>query len=145
MIATIKGSLFDAPKGSILMHACNCRGVWGSGIAKTFSERFPKAYNAYAYECLRKGSLLLGTCFLIPDTDYAIACLFTSENYGRCVDSPDQILASTRKAVNDLIKQNVSNKPLHTCKINSGMFNVSWKDTESILEATGIDFTVYDF
>ncbi|KAK4904538.1 ADP-ribose 1''-phosphate phosphatase, partial [Elasticomyces elasticus] len=33
------GSLFDSPDGSALIHACNCMGVWGSGIANDFRER----------------------------------------------------------------------------------------------------------
>jgi ADP-ribose 1''-phosphate phosphatase len=82
---------------------------------------------------------------MIPAGDYTIACLFTSKNYGQFVDKPDKILKSTETAVADMIRQNVDNKPLHTCKINSGLFNVPWNDTKALLKATGVEFTVYDF
>ena len=144
-ITTIKGNLFDAPKGSIIIHACNCRGVWGSGIAKEFAKRFPNAYNVYRAKCFTEGDTLLGTCLLIKSGAYTVACLFTSKNYGQFVDKPAKILESTESAIAHLIKQNVDGKPLHTCKINSGLFNVPWNDTKALLEATASEFTVYDF
>lgn len=144
-ITTIKGNLFDAPKGSILIHACNCKGVWGSGIAKQFAKRFPKAYEVYAQECKDKGSSLLGKCLLIPTGSYVVGCLFTSKNYGQFVDKPDNILIATRLAIAHMILQNEQDLPFHTCKINSGLFNVPWKDTKKILKETEKDFVIYDF
>lgn len=144
-ITIVKGNLFDAPKGSILIHACNCKGVWGSGIAKEFAKRFPKAKNIYSYHCQTNGTQNLGKCLLIPCGDYTIGCLFTSKNYGQFVDKPDSILAATRIAIAHLILQNTTKKPMHMCKINSGLFNVPWEDTKAIMEATGQEFTVYDF
>lgn len=143
-IVTIKGSLFSAPKGSIIIHACNTKGVWGSGIAKAFAKMFPHARDIYAIACGKFGASLLGTCLLIPDKDYVIGCLFTSKSYGQHVDSPDRILKATKLAVDDLIKQ-AGNVPMHMCKINSGLFKVPWKDTKAILKETGKPFTVYDF
>lgn len=144
-ITTIKGDLFDAPKGSIIIHACNCKGVWGSGIAKKFAQRFPKAREVYALECAKKGPALIGTCLLIPAGDYIIGCLFTSKSYGSFVDKPSKILENTEKALTDLIRQNVDNKALHTCKINSGLFNVPWNKTKNLLKATDKEFTVYNY
>jgi ADP-ribose 1''-phosphate phosphatase len=144
-VTTIKGNLFDAPKGSIIIHACNTKGVWGSGIAKSFAVKYNGAYNVYRAACLSKGSALLGTCLLIPTHNHVVACLFTSKSYGHFVDKPAMILNSTETALADLIKQNVGNLPLHTCKINSGLFNVPWRDTKALLKATGQDFVVYDF
>jgi len=144
-ITTIKGNLFDAPKGSIIIHACNCKGVWGSGIAAQFAKRFPKAREVYSKLCSEKGSSLLGTCLLIPAGDYIIGCLFTSKNYGSYVDSPQKILESTRKAVRDMIGQNLDDRPMHMCKINSNLFKVPWGDTKSVLKEFDKEFTVYDF
>ncbi len=147
-VTTIKGSLFDAPKGSIIVHACNTKGVWGSGIAAVFAKRFPVARNIYATHCQRYGSKLIGTCFLIDAGDYTIGCLFTSKNFGGRVDTPEKILKATRLAIADLIYQNGNglNKPIHMCKINSGLFRVPWKDTKAILkDAKSTEFTVYDY
>ena len=144
-VITIKGNLFDAPKGSIIIHACNTKGVWGSGIAKEFAKRFPKARDEYSKLCQEKGASLLGTCFLIEAGDYTIGCLFTSKNYGTFVDKPPKILESTKTALNDLINQNIDKKQFHICKINAGLFKVPWNKTKALLKATGEPFIVYDY
>ncbi|CAG8013670.1 unnamed protein product [Penicillium nalgiovense] len=46
------GDLFDSPNGAALIHACNCQGVWGSGIARAFRDRYPAAYEIYRNHCL---------------------------------------------------------------------------------------------
>lgn len=144
-VTTIKGNLFNAPKGSIIIHACNTKGVWGSGIAKEFAKRFPKARDIYHQACMEKGSSLIGTCLLIPAGDYTIGCLFTSKNYGTYVDSPDKILENTLNAVAHMIALNEEDKPMHMCKINAGLFKVPWQDTKKILKGFDIPFTVYDY
>lgn len=144
-ITTIQGDLFTAPKGSIIVHACNTKGVWGSGIAKAFASRFPKAREEYSKLCQEKGPSLIGTCLLIEAGDYTIGCLFTSKNYGAFVDSPQKILEHTQTAMADLIAQNTDNKPIHMCKINSGLFNVPWPDTKKVLKEFDREITVYDY
>lgn len=144
MIKTIKGSLFNAPKNSIIIHACNTKGVWGTGIAKQFAEKYPNAYQIYRETCQEKGSKLIGTCLLIQTDKHIIACLFTSIGYGEFKDTPEQILKNTKSAVEDLIKQNISGLKLYSCKINSGRFAVPWDDTKRILEESGVDIIVYE-
>lgn len=145
-VTTIKGDLFTAPEGSILLHACNCKGVWGSGIAAAFAKRFPKAREQYTELCQKNGHILLGTAHLIPTTRFTIGCVFTSKSYGGNVDAPDKILEATRTAIADLIAKNVENKPIHMCKINSGLFRVDWNDTKKILkEFSNVQFVVYDY
>ncbi|KAK2751073.1 ADP-ribose 1''-phosphate phosphatase [Myotisia sp. PD_48] len=46
-----KGDLFRAPPGAALIHACNCQGNWGKGIAKEFKERYPRAFQIYRSHC----------------------------------------------------------------------------------------------
>lgn len=144
-ITTIKGNLFDAPKGSIIIHACNTKGVWGSGIAKEFAKRFPKAKDTYAQYCKDYGASLIGTCLLITEGDYTIGCLFTSKNYGKHVSKPAKILENTKDAVTHMIALNTEDKEFHMCKINSGLFKVDWNDTKKLLKEFDIPFTVYDF
>ncbi|KNG82201.1 hypothetical protein ANOM_008465 [Aspergillus nomiae NRRL 13137] len=50
-IREIQGDLFDAPDGAALIHACNCIGSWGGGIAKAFKQKYPAAYNIYHSHC----------------------------------------------------------------------------------------------
>ena len=143
-VTIVKGSLFDAPKGSIICHACNCQGVWGSGIAKQFAQRYPHAYKFYQRMC-REGGDLLGLCLLLDTGNHIVGCLFTSANFGSKVDSVPEILDATADAIGDLIWQNTSNKPIHMCKINSGLFGVDWKLTQEVLESyPEQEFTVWE-
>ncbi|KAG7444141.1 ADP-ribose 1''-phosphate phosphatase [Guyanagaster necrorhizus] len=140
----IKKDIFSAPKNSILVHACNARGSWGAGIALAFRERYPDAYTVYQQHCKVNGSAIVGTCLLIPGEHHDIACLFTSKAYGRQKDNPEQILAATRTAMGDLMRQNTNGKKIHACQINSGKFGVPWVDTERILEELNVEMTIYD-
>lgn len=148
-VKIIKGNLFDAPKGSIIVHACNAQGMWGSGIAKQFAVRYPAAYSVYQEECglnNEPDDILTGTCLIIGGLHHVIGCLFTSSNYGSKVSPPKTILAHTRTAILDLIEQNFLNKEIHMCKINSGLFRVPWELTQEVLEEfPEQEFTVYDF
>ena len=109
----ITGDLFAAPEDAILVHACNTVGSWGGGIATAFKERYLSQFELYKAHCKEHGQALVGTCLLIPGDKHNIACLFTSRAYGKRKDQPDEILAATKTAVQDLIKQNTGNKPLH--------------------------------
>ncbi|KAL1733455.1 ADP-ribose 1''-phosphate phosphatase [Schizophyllum commune] len=135
------GDIFSAPPGSILVHACNTKGAWGSGIAAAFKERFPRAFVVYQAYCKEYGASALGMCLLIPDVDgrgHEIACLFTSKAYGKRKDGPEEILQATRSALSDLVNKNVEGKELHGCKFNSGRFSVPWKDTDSVFSRTWV-------
>lgn len=114
-ITLYEGDLFaSAPQCSVLVHACNTQGSWSSGIAAIFRKKYPDAYEVYHQVCLEKGDELLGTCLLIPTGERDIACLFTSKKYGKYVDSKDMILASTKTATQDLLKQlEGSDKPIY--------------------------------
>ena len=117
-----EGDLFTSPpRNSIILHACNCLGSWGGGIALAFKQKFPTAYETYRKHCLDHSEdprSLIGTCLIIRGASdkYDVGCLFTSVGYGRNVDSPPMILDATRKAVKDLMKQNEgeSAKEIHS-------------------------------
>lgn len=109
----LTGDLFTAPEGSILVHACNTVGSWGGGIALVFRDKYPVQFELYKAYCKEHGQSLVGTCLLIPGEKYDIACLFTSRAYGKRKDEPRQILAATKTAVQDLVKQNTGMKKLY--------------------------------
>lgn len=135
MIEYRKGSVFDAVgPNTILVHACNCQGVWGSGIAPEFKKRWPKAFDEYALECFVMGNKSLGSCTIFTDTNQKIGCLFTSDNYGNKKDSEQSILSHTFLAVQDLLLLiEDSELEVHSPKINSGKFAVPWEKTEAII------------
>ena len=128
MIKYKKGSLFDAPPGVILVHACNAQGVWGSGIALQFKERFPYSFKNYNMNCTA-GLSPVGSGYVI---DEKVGCLITSENYGSEVDSPEEILLNTAIALTQLCDTR-QNTDFHSNKFNSGLFDVPWEMTEYIL------------
>ena len=109
----VEGDLFTAPDHSILVHACNTLGSWGSGIALTFRQNYPAQFAQYKAHCVTHDEALVGTCLLIPGDKHDIACLFTSRAPGKDKDKPAAILAATRKALKDLEAKNISNKVLH--------------------------------
>jgi ADP-ribose 1''-phosphate phosphatase len=144
-ITYIKGDLFSAPKGSVLIHAVNTQGVWGGGIAKEFKKRFPYSYGEYRKACMQLNHRLLGACLIVTnDEGYDIACLFTSNGYGQLTDSEESILNATKRSVFELCEA-TQGKELHACKFNSGLFRVPWEKTEAILLETGKKFTIYEY
>jgi ADP-ribose 1''-phosphate phosphatase len=135
-----KGSLFDAPKGSVLVHACNKQGMWGSGIAKQFADRFPESYEKYKIIC-GLPQLEVGDAFVLNiENEYRIGCLITSDNYGQLRDPKELILKSTRLALLDILGATnklscfiVEGQDIHSCKFNAGLFGVPWEETEKVL------------
>ncbi|TKA77111.1 hypothetical protein B0A49_01404 [Cryomyces minteri] len=140
------GDIFDAPEYSVLIHACNCEGFWGAGIALAFKKRYPKAFAKYREHCNTSDKAILrGTAFLIPPCEVKgpkqfIGCVFTSGSIGRTKDSPTLILANTGPATKKLLKQVAKLRKtreiaeLRMCQINSGLFNVPWKLTHAVIE-----------
>ncbi|KAI1908881.1 ADP-ribose 1''-phosphate phosphatase [Ophidiomyces ophidiicola] len=51
MAVELQGDLFDAPDNAVLIHACNCQGSWGKGIAAIFRNKYPAAYRIYRAHC----------------------------------------------------------------------------------------------
>jgi len=131
-------SLFEAPRGSILAHACNAQGVWGRGIAVEFKKRFPKAFKEYAYYCtwhpIDVGPIDGTTCLTPEENGYRVACMITSRGYGKNTDEPDDIIVNTMSALQDLLELNKDDEPIYSNKFNSGFFNVPWKETEKVLK-----------
>ncbi|KAF3930867.1 hypothetical protein ABW19_dt0204263 [Dactylella cylindrospora] len=165
-VVMVQGDIFAAPANSVLVHACNCQGSWGAGIALAFKSKYPAAYRIYNTHCTTRSnpSSLLGTTLLIPpqptDPDsHWIGCLFTSVHYGRRVDSPERILQSTAEAFEHLVNQvaNIESAgekqigEMHACKINSGRFGVDWGRSKRVMdgiledEGKGRTVTVYEF
>ncbi|KAH8892047.1 hypothetical protein GQ53DRAFT_608411, partial [Thozetella sp. PMI_491] len=147
------GDLFGAPPNSVLIHACNCAGHWGAGIAAAFRKRYPSAYKAHVAFCEgQTPEQLVGTAQLIPPCElddsprHYIGCLFTSRRYGRAKDSPCQIIRATGPAMRDLLEQievvkesGQSVAEIRMCRINSGLFAVPWEDTKEAIEGLNLE------
>lgn len=61
-----------------LMHCCNCRNNFGSGIAKEIRERIPSAYEADTVHHRRANGSILGSV----STDGSVLNLYGQEYYG---------------------------------------------------------------
>jgi ADP-ribose 1''-phosphate phosphatase len=142
------GNLFSAPPRSVIVHACNCSGKWGAGIALQFRERYPKAFQQYEAHCKEhSASDLIGTSLLIPPCEKAgpehyIGCLFTSKGFGKRKDSVDDILEATKTSMIYLLESLIQDgdvKGIYMCKINSGRFAVPWPRSREVLEALEFD------
>jgi ADP-ribose 1''-phosphate phosphatase len=134
MIEEVKGNLFDAPKGALIVHACNTQGVWGAGIASHFARLYPDYYKAYAGKCTVYGNHLLGTAFIMTGKYHRVGCLFTSTGYGSKALYREDILNATRDSLLDMFTQISEDEEIHLPRINSGLFRVPWPMTKKILE-----------
>ena len=134
MIEYRKGSVFDAPTGSLLVHACNCKGVWGSGVAKQFKKNFPNAFELYKDDVTNNDRI--GKSLIVGDGAHYIGCIMTSNGYGKHKDLPEDILKNTRHAIAELFCSSIvrgSCQEVHSPKINAGLFNVPWEETERLI------------
>lgn len=138
MIEYRKGDLFDnlQEKPDIIAHACNAKGMWGSGFAHQCANKYPRAYKKYQEFCNTKRVDKLGTSFLAWDDlrKQHIGCLITSKDYGKLRSSIPIILTSTATSVNQLLSQLPLNAVVFSPKINAGLFGVPWKITEEIIK-----------
>lgn len=136
------GDLFSASPSAILAHACNAKGVWGSGVAKRFKQLYPHAFRQYShYCCYTDPSVSVGTCPMVKEDGRRIACLITSDGFGRDLGTEQSILDATRASF-ILLMENLHKKDeVHMPKINSGLFRVPWGKTAAVLEDVLREFT----
>ena len=68
--------------------------------------------------------------------EYLVASLFTSSGFGSSCASLGEIVRATDEALYHLAgdKNLRFMDEIHSPKINAGLFNVPWKETESIIE-----------
>lgn len=154
MIKHEKMSLFDAPQDAIIIHACNSQGVWGSGIAKPFKEKYPESFADYNKFCKSWNQTRGTACGLADmsayheDEQHWVGWVVTSHSYGPDKDSPELIKIHTALALSDLCKkiylahpkEEFPEIPVYSNKFNSGLFAVPWEETELILKTILKDF-----
>ncbi|KAI0576037.1 appr-1-p processing protein [Pyrenophora tritici-repentis] len=149
------GPIFTAPPDTLLLHACNTHGVWGSGIALAFKQRYPLAYKIYNTFCISthhptSNPVPTGTALLIPPVDrdhgHWVGCLFTSQGYGKKRDGADVITGNTApsvemalelvRRVNERVEKEGGEgiKEVRMCRVNSGKFGVEWGRSARVIE-----------
>lgn len=143
-----KGDMFGgAPRGCVLVHACNTQGHWGAGIAKAFKIQYPVAYTDHNNFCTKDHSksnpVPTGTTQLLAPRDenmgHWIGCMFTSAKYGKGKDKSDRIIRNTFESMQMLLQlisqvdEEISE--IRMCKINSGKFGVPWEKSEEAIKS----------
>lgn len=87
-----KGNLLEAPDVDVIIHGCNCQGVWGAGIAKQIKQKWPYVFQSYIKYMTSVGrgmppEALLGKVHyteVMPDvTGKVVISLQTQVRYGR--------------------------------------------------------------
>lgn len=143
----IEGNIFtNLQEGDAIMHSCNCQAKWGSGFAKELAKRFPDIYKRHKEN---NDVHIIGEFEYLYDDNIKFINLFTSEYYGKLKDPPDVILHNTKEALVTLYKwlHYIDSYVIKMPKINSGLFEVPWNDTESIIKEVfdkiDITFKVY--
>ena len=145
------GDLFEnVPPVTVFVHACNCKGHWGKGIALEFQKRFPTAFEAQRYYCSQhKFEEILGKSMLfsLPNSEgplgpgrHFVACLFNKPEPGPARSEKEilGVLSATKLAMQNLIdglrdRDLAQIEELRMPKLNSGLFNVPWERTLEVL------------
>jgi O-acetyl-ADP-ribose deacetylase (regulator of RNase III) len=82
MVNEVIGDLFESD-AVVLIHGCNSQGVMSWGIAKTFREKYPEAYNEYKRIKLVNRKLVLGENIYVKINNARyVVNMITQENYG---------------------------------------------------------------
>lgn len=130
---------------TILAHGVNCKGVMGSGIAKSIKVRFPKVYDQYANLVARAGGRaheLLGRCQLVMVPEYnsmtehtsifAVANLFTQVDTGADARY-DAVVNSLEKLSTQLLQQVPTD--IYLPQIGCGIGGLEWDKMVPIIES----------
>lgn len=125
-----KGNLFsNLTEDVVYLHACNSQNVWGAGVSVLFKKHFYKAYLDY-----KRKNNKCGDGYVVSHMGFRIACLITSERYGKLKDPPKKILVQTYIAVQKLLESLPDKEvTIYSPKINSGYFATPWVATEKVI------------
>ena len=129
-ITYVEGDLLKAPPDRLLLHACNCKGNWGKGVAKQIAKKYPLSHRAHQ----EAAPFHVGDVQIINCDTRVIICLFTSKGYGQTVDTQYKILRNTLKALATLAEAYRDDTVIIASpKINAGLFDVPWEYTEELI------------
>ena len=152
MIKYAKMSLFDAPKNSFIVHACNSEGVWGAGIAKEFAIQCPSQYVIYKKQASRIGEAVFEIFHDHDAEPHHVVNLITCSIEKYMSTSEEEILINTATALFDFLTfyvEHYPKKPIYSNRFNSGIFNVPWEKTEKVLKQLtdryNVEWTVCDY
>ena len=144
MVKYIKGDLFSTD-ADIIAHGCNCRGGFGSGVAKIVATKYPKARHYYLDKFDEDGWNLGEVQFVPQWNGKIIANCATQDKYGYSgeLNADYDAIRLAMSKVKDYAKD--KNLTIAIPKIGAGLAGGDWNTIEAILnEVFGdYDVTVY--
>ena len=140
MITIMDGDLFNAPDG-LICHQVNCKGNMGRGVAKTFREKYPRAYYRYLSMCQTStAATLLGICLFNKEDDNHISCSMFAQNDWRGRNVCNTNYGAFRECCNEIKEFIIHNKLSRDYSINmpygisAGLGGGDWDIIYSILD-----------
>lgn len=128
-----KGDIFSAASNTLIIHACNCQGSWGGGIALAFKKHYPEAFKVYAKHCHdNEPKSLLGTALLIPPA----ALISNGRDSGVPVGAPN-INSTKTPASSSKPKKAAEKQHFIGCLFTSNFYGKRKDSPSKILSATG--------
>jgi O-acetyl-ADP-ribose deacetylase (regulator of RNase III) len=144
MIKYVRGDLFDS-KADILAHGVNCRGAFGSGVARTMAMKYPKARHYYLEKYDEEEWKLGEVQFVNVVGGKIIANCATQDDF-----LPRGVCHADYEAIRSCMLQvkafaSSSNRTIAIPKIGAGLAGGSWEAIEKILKEVfdNYDITVY--
>lgn len=143
------GDVFDTDAFWI-GHGVNCRGVMGSGIAKTVRERFPLTYEAYKKVCMAE-NLRPGEVYGIYEHQKVILNIASQNEPGpdaRYDWAFDGLLAAAKRVQTS--KWTNKPKKIAIPEIGCGIGGLQWPEMADLIRAVevlapGVEFEVWHY
>lgn len=142
MIKYVQGDLFDTD-ADIIAHGCNCRGGFGSGVAKTMSIKYPKARQYYLDKFDSEGWKLGEVQFVKTGSgETYIANCATQDNYGYSgeLNADYNAIRTAMETVKCFAM--IKNLTVAIPKIGAGLAGGDWTIIENILKEVFSDYDV---
>lgn len=141
MINYIQGDLFDTD-AEIIAHGCNCRGGFGSGVAKIIATKYPKA-RFYYLDKFDEDGWKLGDIQPVMQWNgkYIVNCA-TQDAYlprNECHADYDAIRLAMSRLKEFAMSKNMK---IAIPKIGAGLAGGDWNIIESILNDVFSDYDV---
>lgn len=141
MLKYVEGDLFST-EADIIAHGCNCRNGYGSGVAYTMSQRYPKAKSLFHEKFDEDGWWLGDVQFVLQNDGKYIANCATQYNF-----LPRGFRHADYDAIRDCmekVKRFAKDKGLTIAipKIGAGLAGGDWAVIETILTEVFSDYDV---
>jgi len=136
------GDLFSSDE-KVLVHGCNARGAYGSGVAGIMRKNYPEAYESYM-RFFKSGSAKLGAINWVNVFDgRLIGNAITQDRYG---NDPNIVYAdyyAIRLAMKEINTRALNDgfKSVGMPLIGAGLAHGSWKKISQIIQEEAIDFS----